>query len=183
MISCEEFQSLIRRCPFSSPKKQVNHYFVDTDNQLRGNHITVRLREYPDKNMLEIKYSKQGEAAEGIPHLAVREEYAREVRGVHDVTADEVTNVTGVNIQNLHCVGSMTTFRSKYHLENDVSVCLDRNDYLGEQDYELEIEIPPDADINIAALLTKLGIRPSLPYHGGKCTRFLQLLRRGHDFE
>ena len=69
----------------------------------------------------------------------------------------------------------MTTYRYVYYPYKNVKVCLDFNEYLGMYDYELEIEF-----IDIDEILSNFDINPDLQHHGGKCTRFLQALKRSN---
>lgn len=183
MISRDEFDYLLKMQPFKSPVKQVNHYFIDGDNLLRLNHITVRVREYPDKKMLEIKYPRRNIHQKFYTkneNLAIRDEYSRKIQNFSEIQPDEIVAVTGIQINDIQCIGHMTTYRYVYYPYKNVKVCLDFNEYLGMYDYELEIEFKSEDFLDIDEILSNFDINPDLQHHGGKCTRFLQALKRSN---
>lgn len=179
MLSSAEFELLLCQNNFKSPITQVNHYFIDSNNILRDNHITVRVRECLNKKYLQIKYDKINNDTKDcstINNLTIRNEFSHEINSIGDVTPAEIGDVTGVYVNNIINVGNMITYRYKYYLTDDIEVCADKNKYFDVIDYELEIELLQNTLIDVDSILSKLHIEPKLQSHGGKCTRFLREL-------
>lgn len=174
MLSPQTFDRLLLEYNLKNPIKQVNHYFIDSKNELRKNHVTVRIRELDDEKFLQIKYESIGSQTEKIlpNNLTIREEYLRKAGSISDVTVEEIERITGVVIENLFNIGSLTTYRYKFKVD-DVYLCLDKNFFLDVCDYELEIEIPQGTPIDVENILNKLKADNLNARSMGKCTRFI----------
>ena len=179
LISEFLFEDIIKNFKLKNPIRQVNNYFIDTDGVLRANHITVRIREYETNKLFQIKF-KSNKSLETHykkqDHLAIREEYSREIYEISEITISEIENVTGIKIKDLVNVGSMITHRYKFFIEENVIIYLDKNEYLDTCDFEVEIEIYNKQEIDINKILNKLNITEYQDKIRGKCTRFLKAL-------
>ena len=123
----------------AEPQLQTNYYF-----RYRGmpSEVMIRLRKKGEQYLL--CYKEQLSDRNGV---AVSDEREREVsqdfaaslceRGI---TQAEVKDLLGVELsRDLQLVGKMDTYRSKFQIEQ-WNLELDRNEYAGKVDYELECE-------------------------------------------
>ena len=164
ILSQEEYDRLTEALTFDGELLQVNHYYhSDLCSERR---ISVRVREVEGKALLQVKLpvSTQGS-------LAVREERERELEAVPErITAGQLTEICGIEDEAVR-LGSLTTLRKLSHQIEGVEFCLDKNDYLGVTDYELEAEYTGDYPKEAVELLESLGIPSDRPAKG-KYARF-----------
>ena len=97
-----------------------------------------------------------------------------------DITTDEIERITGIQIRDVMHVGSMTTSRYRCYFGKDISLCLDKNQFLGVCDYELEVELADEGTTGLESLLSELNITMVNSERLGKCSRFMrELAKRG----
>ena len=121
------------------PQLQTNYYF-----RYKGmpKDMMIRLRKKGEQYLL--CYKRQLSHSYGIAVSDEREcevsaEFAQSMvsRGI---TQSEVERLLGVDVQkDLSCIGSMDTYRAKFNIEQ-WTLELDKNEYTGRVDYELECE-------------------------------------------
>lgn len=164
----------------AEPKLQTNFYFT---SQLMPADEMARVRVKGDKRIL--CYKKRLTDRGGV---LVADEREREIdektanrfisRGITQVEMLELLSAHMAD--DLRCVGSMDTWRLTFKLE-EWTIDLDKNDYLGITDYELECES------NSIESLEKL--KSYLPYAFGvtlkpscpKVQRFMRKLKKPTD--
>lgn len=121
------------------PQLQTNYYFSST---YLGKDAMVRLRE--KGNCFTLCYKKRLQDAEGVLVCDEREcevsaDFAHALirRGIFP---NEINSMLGTDLYEvLVFVGELKTYRTKFQLE-EWNLELDRNEYLGKTDYELECE-------------------------------------------
>lgn len=138
MLSREDYDALcglLGQLP-ASDVTQINHYYDTPDGRLRQENITVRVRGKNGSLFGTVKrHGKDGCSTEesfGIDLLPERLEF------------DGLT---------LERQGSLTSCRKIYRLPDGFSLMLDKNLYLGCQDFELELEYPAGCDARADGIL------------------------------
>ena len=122
--------------------KNVNYYYDTQDRFYLDQNTTIRIRETNGSLIGNVKIHSLNK-----PHSS--EELPFEV--------ERVPQCLTYQGKTLKCMGALTTYRYFVPITNGVSLCLDKNHYLGEEDYELEIEFHEDHFIEAwktAVLLT-----------------------------
>lgn len=149
--------------------RQVNHYYFS--EKCSKKRITVRVREVEGKSLLQVKMPVSDDGA-----LAVREEIERELDCVPDEIGREIlSEICGTDDKAVR-IGSLATDRALSYRFDGVEICLDRNEYLGATDYELEAEYTGEYPSEVIEFLKSEGIDTSRPAKG-KYTRFLDRLK------
>lgn len=129
----------ILRANNAEPKLQVNYYFA---GKLLQSDEMVRVRKKEDKYILCYKKRVNGNS-----EIMVSDEREREIdaqtaqryieKGISNLELLELLSVHMA--YDLRCVGSLNTYRAKFKLR-EWTIELDKNEYLGKTDYELECE-------------------------------------------
>ena len=169
MLSEEEYRRLKEGLDLDGEVSQVNHYYYSAECAVRR--ISVRVREVEGKALLQIKLPVSTEGS-----LAVREEIERELPCVPEVIDSQLLYELCSVEDSARRIGSLATLRLLSHEIENVELCLDRNEYLGITDYELEAEYTGDYPEAAANLIASFGIGTDRPAEG-KYSRFLKALR------
>lgn len=151
MLSAAEY-NLIRKLGFgfSGVETQTNYYYDTDDHTYNEKNITLRIRE------------KNGEYEATVKkHYDNPKNYStEETVSCRDENDAELFKGYGVKLQ-----GKMITERSISEPKHGVKIMLDRNHYLGGQDFEMEIEYDEGMDgevyfyiESIAVCLTHYGL-------------------------
>ena len=117
---------------------QTNFYF--THPLLEKNKYMLRIREKNNTYELTLKRPTKKHRLETNVTLTKQE---AELFFSHQNIQNEITNILldmGISLQNLKQQFSLTTHRYDIKLENGI-LSLDKNDYLGVTDYEIEFEV------------------------------------------
>lgn len=171
-LTQRQYQMLVSQSGVS-PVKQVNYYF---DGDGKPQNLTVRIREKNGEYVLCAKVRKgnsNGVSVSDEYEKVVGAEFLRVAQNV-GLSRDCLKNALGVDADcTLFCQGSLTTYRSKFMLDGFV-VEVDKNEYLGVCDYELECE---NSDVaRLEELKTLLNYRFGIPCKPskGKAARFAE---------
>ena len=121
------------------PQLQTNYYFTYKE---MPSETMVRLRVKGDKYLLCYKYrmsDRNGVTVADERECEVSEDLAESLMG-RGMTQAEAKEFFGIDTPyDLKVVGSMETYRAKFKIE-DWTIELDKNEYCGVVDYELECE-------------------------------------------
>ncbi len=124
LLTQREYEALAEL--FSAKKAytytQVNYYYDTPDCDFSGKDVTIRIRS-KDGYFIKTKKTHCGEFN--------MEEY---------VSIDKLPHGFVQDGRNVFLKGKLTTFRSEIFIREGLCLVLDRNDYLGLTDYELELE-------------------------------------------
>lgn len=167
MLDKDKYEKLLSLYDFKTIV-QVNHYYDTDDLQMSARHITVRVRELDGKYFLQMKLPTN------VEHSRV--ELSRELdRLPETLSADELTEFSDVDCPAVKHIGTLRTTRSIWKF-NGGEIDLDRSEYFGKTDYELEIEFTDEqaARAMLSEVTEKLGISPSGDVCTGKIRRFLE---------
>lgn len=168
ILTQDEYDLVKRSFGFSTVITQVNNYY--RSNACAERRISVRVREVGGRKLLQVKSPVSDSGS-----LAVREETERELGSVPKrIDAAVLREVCGVDGCAM-LVGSLTTERALCYDYEGVELALDKNEYLGITDYELEAEYTGDHPDELIAELAALGIDTEKPVCG-KYARFLHRL-------
>ena len=172
ILSKEQYDRLNAFFVWDEDFTQINYYYNDKDNYIRDNSITVRVREKNNKFALQTKVSTLENPESDV--LAIKEEKEIIIDMLMDeIPADVLCGMIGHMCNDIRIIGLLKTHRKVCGLYENVTICLDYNEYLSKSDYELEIEYDTDVlNDKIKELFTKtLGI--VLVKSSGKNNRFL----------
>ena len=169
-LSEEEYGLIEKAFGFSSEVWQVNHYY--TCRECAQKRISVRVREVGGRKLLQVKLPVGGDSGS----LMVREERERELSGVPDrLPAEVLEEICGINAEAVR-TGSLATLRKLCYDYEGVELALDKNEYLGITDYELEAEYTGEYPSEVVARIASLGIDTEKEAFG-KYSRFCERLR------
>lgn len=152
--------------------QQVNSYYDSPDLLLSERHITCRVRTVSGKYLLQMKLPS-GELKNGA---VSRIELERQLDSIpQSISGGELTEMSGAeNLPDVKLLGDLATFRSVKRFTG-AEIDLDKSEYFGKTDYELEIEYTDEAAAK--ALLNDISahveINSAAPV-SGKIRRFLQ---------
>ncbi|MDG4962025.1 CYTH domain-containing protein [Pseudolactococcus raffinolactis] len=146
LLSLSEFDQLGKRFSHVAPVRQTNHYFDTPDLKLRANKLSLRIRTFDDAAEMTLK----------IPQKVGNLEYniALTSEEANAILATKTLPQNCINIQNIlellkgyaidlsavRVLGSLTTTRREYETSIGL-MALDKNEYSGRLDYELELEV------------------------------------------
>ena len=141
MLSKEEYDRVKAVYQWDSVINQVNYYYDTTDFYLRRNDITFRIREIDGTYRLQIKYR---DASDFQYASKVEVEYPIEGVKKHFPVLDYQKYLSKIEVNSdLMLLGSLKT--NRWIKKLDVTeICLDYNQYLDTEDYELELEFKDD---------------------------------------
>lgn len=168
---------LLAQYNFSKNFSQINTYYIDRNDILRKNHITVRIREKNNQVYFQIKYpAKNNIKHHSCSNLSVRNEYSEKCRFplTSNFIQKKIEKITGLIIYDLYSPGQMITERYVCNDFRDIKIFLDVNSYLGIKDFEIELETSKKDNNKVAYLLSQLDKYKLNQHTSGKCTRFLQ---------
>lgn len=136
LISEEIYKWLSSIINWTSEINQTNFYYLDDKKQILHNGNTLRIREIENEKTLQFKKYVENNKA-----LHVREEYEIPIYSIpQNLDEDLIKNTFKEKYYNIKLIGSLETKR-KVLLGESFTFCLDKNFFLENVDYELEIEI------------------------------------------
>ncbi len=161
ILTPRQFSYIKNKYPFTYPVKQTNYYFDNPSKELSEKRYALRIREIDNSYILTLKIpQKIGvlELEQEIPAMQIQKELLSQP--LQDA-------LSFLQISELSCFGSLTTYRSTLDLP-DAVVCLDENFYHNHHDYEIEYEVKNDHDSYPAFLsfLRDCKIRRHVPAKG-----------------
>lgn len=124
------------------PFKQVNYYIDTPDFLLKSHHSALRIRvkkneyEMTLKVPAEVGLTEYNHTVSIDPHLDMTLDNNQLPQDIRDI----VVNQFGAEDGTLTILGALTTYRMETNYHDDLLV-LDKSEYLGQTDYELEFEV------------------------------------------
>lgn len=171
MLDLEQYEKLLSMYKWDEVISQTNHYYDSESFLLSELHITCRVREIEGKYFLQMKFPGAAEYS--------RLEFEKPLDSLPDeIDADEPFRPHPHGHPMLPTVkrlGSLKTTRNVHRFEGG-EIDLDRSEYFGKTDYELEIEFTDEnaARKVLAEITEKLLIKPNSEVCEGKIRRFLK---------
>lgn len=178
LLSKSQFDSLCERFKCGGINTHINFYYSDNQNVLKKQGITVRVREKHGNANLEVKIPSGNQ---GLVH--VKEEYQKKLEAIPlEIKGDELTEMTGCQLPDVTMKGYLITERRVCNWDSNTEICLDHSQYLGYEDYEIEVEYKKRIPDEIFKILKeeKIEMVPTC----GKCKRFFgKLEEKNHLFQ
>ena len=174
LLTKEQYNKALKLFHWDQVIDQTNYYYLDPDQTLKNYQVTVRIREKNGQYKLQIKYPSDQEAVERFGEaLSVRSEYERQVDNIPDlISRDVIKEVTGISASDPLFIGELKTVRHKYNIDQYTEIFLDKSEYLGITDYEMEIEFVRTVEHSLIEFLKESGIEFNQKAIG-KFNRFL----------
>ncbi|GHU43746.1 adenylate cyclase [Bacilli bacterium] len=179
LLSLSEFDQLSKRFRHVTPVRQTNHYFDTPDLQLRGNKLSLRIRTFDDAAEMTLKIPQKVGNLEHNIALTSEEAYAilglkkLPQNGINIQSILELLKGYAIDLAAISVLGSLTTTRREYETTIGL-MALDKNEYSGKVDYELELEVAdaPSGEKNFNHFLKDNQIE--YRYARSKVVRFLE---------
>lgn len=168
MLTSSQYEKLLALYDWDKTVVQTNHYYDSEDMLLSEMHITCRVREIDGAYFLQMKFPGAEEFS--------REELEKPLNALPETfRADELLNPRGQELPDVRRLGALTTTRSVKRFDG-AEIDLDRSEYFGKTDCELEIEFTDEAAARrlLAEITEKLNIKPNSEVCTGKIRRFLE---------
>lgn len=177
MLTEQQYSAIRAMYEWDSEKLQVNSYYDDPELTCSGRHITVRVRSVSGRYFLQMKLP-----AEDSDNGAVsRVELEQELSGIPaEITSGELEKLSGVSLPDVRLLGTLSTFRSVKRFPG-AEIDLDRSEYFGRTDHELEVEYTDEAAAE--ALLAEISAKVPLDRNApvtGKIRRFLSEYKKNN---
>ena len=179
LLSLSEFDQLGKRFSHIAPVRQTNHYFDTPDLQLRGNKLSLRIRTFDDAAEMTLKIPQKVGNLEHNITLTSEEAYA--ILGTKALPQNciniqsilDLLKGYAIDLSAIRVLGALTTTRWEYETAIGL-MALDKNEYSGKVDYELELEVAdaPSGEKNFNHFLTDNQIE--YRYARSKVVRFLE---------
>ena len=167
LLTEQEYDLIDKHFIWGDEISQRNHYYVCRDSKLWS---SIRVREIDGEFFLQVKMPVSEDGA-----LFVKKEFEKKLDTLpKELTAGELKELTGADFSDAVYVGDLFTLR-KTCVIGDCEVCLDKSEYLGKTDYEIELEYNGEHPAALVSELEAMGISFDSP-PTGKYARFLQAL-------
>lgn len=136
MLNKDKYSELLTCINWEIPYSQINFYYMDKERQLIKDNNTIRVRGKKEGLKLQIKLHEE---INGAKHI--NKEYEADIETVpYEILGHELQMICGKDFPDVKMCGYLITERCVCKKYMGVEMCLDRNIYLGKEDYELEIE-------------------------------------------
>lgn len=168
LLSKEQYELLETKFTWEKTLFQKNTYYTAMDKQEEKAYNTIRIRELDGMYYLQVKMPVSESGS-----LHVKKEYEKKVDGITEtISHEQLEEMTGLDLPTAKKVGTLATERKLcYREEMHAEICLDKSDYLGVTDYELEVEYTDEYPGELVKQIEDYGI--DVNRHGkGKCGRF-----------
>ena len=170
MLTKEQYDIINAVFNWDDEKTQINSYYISPDNILKKHGITFRVRTINDEHIIQIKKHSGRNGA-----LQISEESEFPIKSIPDeFREDEVFKYCGIKVQ-ASLIGDLKTIRKSVFFADGVEVCLDKSEYLGTTDYEIEIEYTSSIPQELLDILYNEGVTFDKPCIG-KFSRFMNRL-------
>ncbi|MFR4176995.1 MAG: CYTH domain-containing protein [Lactococcus raffinolactis] len=146
LLSLSEFDQLGKRFSHVAPVRQTNHYFDTPDLKLRANKLSLRIRTFDDAAEMTLKIPQK---VGNLEHnIALTSEEANAILATKALPQNciniqnilELLKGYAIDLSAVRVLGSLTTTRREYETSIGL-MALDKNEYSGRLDYELELEV------------------------------------------
>lgn len=146
LLSLSEFDQLGKRFSHVAPVSQTNHYFDTPDLKLRANKLSLRIRTFDDAAEMTLKIPQK---VGNLEHnIALTSEEANAILATKTLPQNciniqnilELLKGYAIDLSAIRVLGSLTTTRREYETSIGL-MALDKNEYSGRLDYELELEV------------------------------------------
>ena len=176
MLTKEQYESIHALCLWDSEAEQVNTYFDSPSEELSIRHITCRVRSVGGKFFLQLKLPAHDNSSGAVSRV----ELERELTEIPEhFSGEELERISGTSgLPDVSLMGSLTTLRSIKRFEG-AEIDLDKSEYFGKTDYELEVEYTDESAAQrlLAEIERHVALDRNAPVTG-KIRRFLAEYRK-----
>lgn len=173
ILTREQYETLLAFYDWDRVIEQTNYYYDTPELTLSDRHITCRVRKIGEDCFLQIKLPN----GRDYSRIELEKKLGAEVPG--ELSAELLNDLAGERAEpplpDVRLLGALSTTRGVKRFEG-AEIDLDKSEYFGKTDYELEIEFTDEAAARAvlaqcteAARLTKSG-----DVCAGKIRRFLE---------
>lgn len=165
-LTAEQYETAQKLFVWDKIIEQTNHYYIPKgDTGL----TSIRVRQIGGKYFLQLKVPVSENGA-----LHVKKEFERQLDSLPEkLSAQELSELVGSDFPAADLAGSLHTRRKLCTAFESVEICLDKSDYLGVTDYELELEYTGDYPEKPLEILKSAGIVQGKAVTG-KYARFME---------
>ncbi|MGY3729213.1 CYTH domain-containing protein [Lactococcus termiticola] len=182
LLSLAEYDQLKRLFSHITPVRQTNHYLDTKDLKLRKKKLALRIRTFDKSAEMTLKVPQSvGNIEHNIDLTSEEAALMLKEKNIicSSVDLSEVCDILterGIDLSEITEIGSLTTIRYEQQLDIGLAA-LDKNDYMGHTDYELELEVDDNdqGKKDFYAFLKKNHIE--YRFSRSKVVRFLDCLR------
>ena len=139
MLTSEQYEKLLALYEWDDVVSQINHYYDNEDMLLSELHITCRVREIEGEYFLQMKFPPRSEYSEEYSLL----ELEKQLYSLPEtIDADELLRPHPHGhdmLPGVKRLGKLKTTRNVHRFEGG-EIDLDKSEYFGKTDYEIEIE-------------------------------------------
>lgn len=176
ILSEDEYVYLKRKLKFDEEFEQVNAYYSDENGILDEKKVTIRVREQGEKYVLQVK-----ELLSESGSLHIHNEYEKLISEVpRSICSNELTELCGIYLPDVQLLDILITHRMIKWWNKTTQICLDKNQYLGKLDYEVEIEYENKLEKDILSQFKEWDILFDKEI-SGKYSRFKQEYKRQRE--
>lgn len=116
--------------------EQVNYYYDTPELEMSERHITVRVRKLSGRFYLQMKLPAQAAGNGAVSRI----ELEKELSGLPElISGGDLCELSGEELPDVSLLGELSTKRS-VKLFDGAEIDLDKSEYFGRKDYELEVE-------------------------------------------
>lgn len=150
MLTEAQYNAVHSLYSWDSELEQVNHYYDTGDLYYSDNHITVRVRTISGKFLLQMKLPAdvlpEAENSESGLSAVSRKELEREFSEIPEsISGSVLSELSGISgLPDAKLLGCLYTARSVKRFTGG-EIDLDKSEYFGKTDYELEVEFTDEA--------------------------------------
>lgn len=167
IISKDEYERIKHLFHWDKQINQVNYYYGNSIEST-SMEITIRVRKIENNIYLQVKIPIEYNKA-----LHIKKEFEEKIDFVPNyITKEQLYNLTGQVDYDVKLIGKLSTERY-IHSQNNIEICLDKNNYFNKEDYEIEIEYKDEYPQNCIDILKKNNIDFNI-HTDGKCIRFMK---------
>ncbi|KEY62734.1 CYTH domain-containing protein [Lactococcus lactis] len=140
LLSSFQYEKIKQILEFSEFREQNNYYYETELFELVNKGLTTRIRAVRDEYLFQIKNKLKNK----VHGVTTKEEFEQSIKEIPKVIeVEKIENILGfkLNIDSKYAynIGVLNTKRYICYM-NDCEIALDKNEYLGKTDFELEIE-------------------------------------------
>lgn len=150
LLSEIEYEMLLAEYHLTDLHTQTNVYFDTEDYQLKQKKMGLRIRKTNNYTELTLKTptSNQHTLLEVTDQLETYLEGASlDKQALPEVSEVAIfLNEQGIKLSDLMVIGELTTTRGEINVRSNVLLVLDKSNYYGKTDYELEMEVTDAKD-------------------------------------
>jgi uncharacterized protein YjbK len=176
IISEKKYKEFLGFFKINKTVNQTNFYYADKEELLNSYGISVRVRLIGGKFFLQTKIPHKDKNCPG--GLKISDETEELLSSAPEIISGEkISEITGFKIGDVKLIGSLETTRSICEWDIENMLCIDKNNYLGITDYEIEAEyISDEINSGLKIALARKGITFEKRAHG-KRSRFLRAFK------